>query len=288
MQKGNEPKGKRTPPDPKPDDGKMFCDGDDHESLPNAEPGGGRGPDWPYAYPATATRCTANSKQRSNAARKAGLIEGDQHRRCRNVATSTTNKCRFHGGTVRKKAEGKGGWYGNFKTGRYSKKLGKLAEAYEAALDSPTLLDMRECIAVLDACVQRVMERVDQLDTPDFRRRSVAMYRESRRLLNEGKGPEAGAVLNELGALLERGADEDKSTALLISAVETLQKRIEEAWKIKLTKDEVMNTRDMIGVMGRWIEVILDESDVDVGARIVGRLDGMMRGLGAGLRKTPG
>ena len=66
-------------------------------------------------------------------------------------------KCRLHGGLSR------GGIASaSFKTGRYSKYVpGRLLERYQQSVDDPELLNMRQDIALLDARLSDLLQRVD-------------------------------------------------------------------------------------------------------------------------------
>jgi len=281
---------KIEPPDPSPDDGVMFTDGDDHPSLPDPQPGGGRGEKWPF--PPTSTRCKKHSRLRTVAARAAGLIGSKEMRRCRRPSTKGESCCRWHGKV-------KSGWHGppsiGAAEGRYSKSLGRFREAYEESLVSRSLFDLREGLAVLDSLAKRCMERVEQLDTPQFRRASLEMLDVLSLAIQEGNVDATADALQALSLHLRRGAQEDSSINLLASTVETLQKRVEKAWEIKLKNEETMNVRDMVGVLGMFVNVVLEECQANldpiegeaVAKKIAYRVDTMIRGFGLRGVKKP-
>lgn len=77
---------------------------------------------------------------------------------CSNPAVIGGNgRCRMHNGKA-----AKGVAAPNFKTGRYSKYLPKdLMERYNSSIDDPELLNLRHDIALLDARLSQLLERVD-------------------------------------------------------------------------------------------------------------------------------
>lgn len=239
--------------DPYPDDGIMVTDGADHPSLPDPQPDGGRGEKW--NYPPTSKRCTAASKQRTKAAREAGLIGPTETRRCRRPCTAGFDKCRYHKGQV------PGQWNSKLPSnGRYSKAsgVGRLRQAYEDSLGDSDLLSLREPIAMLDAVAKRRIERVEELDTPYFRQEALRLYLEHREAEAEGKDADADQILHHLGDLLEMGGREDQALSLVTETVEILQRRVEEAWKIKLKAEEVINVRDLVAVLGRLSDIVVE------------------------------
>lgn len=75
---------------------------------------------------------------------------------CTNPAMDN-GRCRKHAGNA-----AKGVAASNFKTGRYSKYLPKdLMERYNSSIDDPELLNLRHDIALLDARLSQLLERVD-------------------------------------------------------------------------------------------------------------------------------
>ena len=269
----------KAPPDPKADDGHFVTLGADHPSLPDPQPDGGRGEFW--NYPPTSLRCKASSKQRTNEARRLGLIEDPEVRRCRRPVTAGKEVCRYHGGITKE------GWSGGVITsGRYTKRLGPLRDAYLSSMNDASLFDLTEPMAVLDSIVKRNMERLEERDTPDFRKRARELFAE---ITACADADEREGKIDALGAHLERGESEDRALNDLTKTVVSFQKRLEEAWKIKLTRDETMNVRDLVGILGKIANIVFDECGVlvnedgeRVGDIIGTRFDEFLGGLGKG------
>ena len=189
--------------------------------------------------------------------------------RCRRTIVSGRRVCRYHGGL----SPG-----GKIIHGRYAKGLGRFRDAYQDALQDPSLLDLRESLALMDITVQKAVERVSDCDTPKFRETAVELYERATR----NEGTEDGVqALNELGDLLRQGMSEDSALDQLAKAAERMARRQEKAWGIKLDAATAINARDLVAVMARWADIVLDEVPKDAAARVIRRIDAEVLGSGA-------
>lgn len=188
---------------------------------------------------------------------------------CGKWPVSGRTRCRMHGGAT----PIAGPTHPTFKHGRQSKwtkALGKLGTLYAEAKESEDLFDLRRQIAVMDVAVQRHAARVSDLDTPDFRRRALELYREAR---NSQDAEQSARALGELGRLLGRGAAEDASFEALVRTADTMARRIEAAYGIKLRGDEVVNQAELTRIVGALVSIMVEEAPSDVAARVVNRAD---------------
>jgi hypothetical protein len=198
-------------------------------------------------------RCTAKSKQSGN--------------RCTKPVVVGRAVCRYHGGLGGRP----------IKHGRYSKALGSLREAYEDARNDPTLLELRDTLAVLDVIVQKCAARVGELDTPQFREKALILYEEAQ---GSTDPLELRAKLRDLGGILRSGVEEDEALGRLSDAVEKMARRQEKAWDLRLSAANAINARDMVALLGRFADIILDEADDETATRIIGRIDREVMGEG--------
>lgn len=165
--------------------------------------------------------------------------------------------------------------------GRYSLRLGRFREAYESALnDGDALLDLHETIALLDMRVQRAAERASEADTPAFRARARELFNQARNAEDPG---EVRAKLSELGRLLDRGAEEDASLEALTNVAEKLSVRQEKAWSIKLSAAQVINARDLHVIMGKFVDIVMEEVESRHASRILERVGVEVLGGSLGL-----
>jgi len=198
-------------------------------------------------------RCTAQSKTTKQ--------------RCTKTVVPGRSVCRFHGGLGGRPII----------HGRYSKSLGRLREAYEEARADPGLLDLRDTIALLDVVVRRAAERAAALDTPEFRETALELFEDA---LQATEPSETDKAMEALGALLREGSQEDDALRELGSSVEKLAKRQEKAWDLRLTAANVINAKDMVALLGRFADIVLEEADADTATRIVQRVDREVLGEG--------
>ena len=148
--------------------------------------------------------------------------------------------------------------------------LGRFREAYESSLDDPSLLDLRETLALLDLVVRQAAERAGRGDTPELRSRALDLLDGVR---GASDPAQAALRLNELHTLLTDGVEEDKSLGALSDAAEKLAKRQEKAWSIKLDAAQAINARDLVVVLGSFADVVMEEADRETAGKIIRRID---------------
>lgn len=198
-------------------------------------------------------RCTAKSKQTGN--------------RCTKPVVPGRPVCRYHGGLGGRP----------IKHGRYSKALGTLRTAYEEARNDPTLLELRDTLAVLDVIVQKAASRVAERDTPRFRARAQELFEAAAGATDPA---ELRVRLRDLGSLIREGVREDEALDRLSDAVEKMARRQEKAWDLRLSAANAINARDMVALLGRFAEIVLDEADPETASRVIARIDGEVMGQG--------
>lgn len=153
------------------------------------------------------------------------------------------------------------------KHGRYSKALlgSKWGAIYDEAIAAQNLLDLREPIAILEAMVQGAAQRTKELDTPEFRKDALELYRVWR---NSSDIAQSEAACKQLGELLDRGADSDQAFSKVADHAERLAKRLEEAWKIKLQKRSAISAADLQVLFALWLDILREETSVEIATRV--------------------
>jgi DNA-binding GntR family transcriptional regulator len=163
-----------------------------------------------------------------------------------------------------------------------------LRDAYRKSLADSTLADLREPLAVLDAIVKRSMDRVEERDTPELRKRALELIEEVQGALSAGDAELGAQKLQALHALLRRGADESEALSNLSDAVDVFARRAEAYWNVKLSRRQSMNAADLIDLMRAFVSIVKTEAPADVSARIVERIDHDVYRGGFGLRLLGG
>lgn len=160
--------------------------------------------------------------------------------------------------------------------GRYSKVLKNsgLVSHYLDAVENKSLFDLKEPIALLEACLQKASERAAERDTPDFRRRCLELYEDAQQASKAGDTQEFVSKMRDLGQLLREGVSEDRATSEIGLQAERLAKRLEGAWRIHLDKAQVYNKQQMVSLLGQFMEFVRIEAGAIVAQRIQSRLVG--------------
>ena len=175
--------------------------------------------------------------------------------RCTQGVPAAGKRCHWHGG-----APGSGR---PLVHGRYSKTLkGKLLAAYQSSLADPKLMDLSETTAALDGLVRTIAERLQNGDTPEFRRRAVEMVDAMIAARGQPDG-EAGKKFQELVTFLRAGEEESRAESILFDRFERLAKRVEEANKILHAKENTIPARKVEELMTALVAALnahVDES----------------------------
>lgn len=173
--------------------------------------------------------------------------------RCRNLSVLGRNVCRMHGGLGGRPA----------KNGRYSRyiKTGALAKAYSDALNDPTQWDIDEHLAVLDAACRRSAERLDEKDTPGFRSGVRKLVVDCEKARDQKDYAAFVEKFDELAELAKRGAAEDGALEEFLRSTERRAKRLEEAWKIRLSAAHAINSRDLVTVLARFMDIVEQKAE---------------------------
>lgn len=187
---------------------------------------------------------------------------------CRAASLYQNGRCHYHGGPTPSGIASV-----HYRTGRWSTALnGKRREHYLSAKDDPDLMDLGRPLALLDTNVAEAVERLEGLDTPDFRKRALTLYIKARRLMQ--KDPKsAGTTLTELGELLQRGAEEDRAREEVGKATSRMARHMEAAWKVRLGAAQAINASDLTAILGAFIEVAADEMEGDALRTFLKRID---------------
>jgi hypothetical protein len=137
-----------------------------------------------------------------------------------------------------------------------------------AQLD-PALYDQSKALAVLSVAVDRSAERVEELDTPAFRRRAVALFQEFQDLMSS-EPAKSLEILRELGAHLRNGERHDRVLEQLVRDAKNLGVLQNDVARVHLSQQSAVNARDLMAFLGMVGDVI---------QRIAGRADQLPLGL---------
>jgi hypothetical protein len=171
-------------------------------------------------------------------------------------------RCKNHGARAGRKPT----------AGRWERSLGRFGEFYAAAKEDPELLDLSRTLAILDMAVERAAKRIEERDTPAFRRRLVELFEEMSTLLREGEASKAQDVMAELGRLIRTGGSEEDAFGELSRAAERLSKRAEKAWDLKLSRKHAIAADDLARILGQFLDFVRLEGTEEIALAVERRL----------------
>ena len=163
-------------------------------------------------------------------------------------------RCRVHGG-----ATPSGIASPHFKHGRNSKAFKALGVHYREALNDPELLNPKRTIAAQNAIVEKVGDRLEELDSPKFREVAVSKYDALMDAWQEGDASKMGAAIRDLGSHLRRGAHEDQALRSLADQVQKLYKQQIDYWSVAFSARASFSAEEMRMSVRVLLDAMLDE-----------------------------
>lgn len=214
--------------------------------------------------------CTAKSKR-----------TGEQ---CRHHATPGRNVCRHHGG---KSLVGIAS--PSFKTGRYSKYIpARLNERYQEAVSDSELLALREDIALIDA---RLVDLLQRVDTGESGRLWRLLQQTHAEMLQARAASDTGKMamkLTELGHLIQEGLADYAAWDDVSKTLEQRRKLVESERKRLVEMQQMITTERAMVLLSVVVDTIrrhvrdrdtLAAISADIGRIVV---DSASRSLSAG------
>jgi hypothetical protein len=146
-------------------------------------------------------------------------------------------RCRMHGGNA-----ARGLAAGNFRTGRRSKYLPqRLLPQYEQALRDPDLLALREDIALVDARLADVLQRVDTGESGQIWRDLRQAFDEFVDARRSGDLPSMRVALERIEQLITRGSSDAAAWRDVAELLEQ-RRRLVESERRRLVESQQMLT----------------------------------------------
>lgn len=143
--------------------------------------------------------------------------------------------------------------------GRFSTLPDRMRAIVERIRADPSLFDLADGLALMEAILEEEGRRLAEGDTPSFRARALELYQEER--------------YGDLGKLLAEGYAAGADHERLHRMADRTQQRREAAWALKLARDKAINAEDLHTLLVRWLGVIERSCpDRKVGALICAEL----------------
>jgi hypothetical protein len=180
--------------------------------------------------------------------------------RCKLNTVPESTVCRFHGGLT-PRGRNSPLW----KHGKYSKHLpSKVAPRYAEALADPELMSLKHDIAVTEARIIELMERIDSGEAGkvwDNLRKAGARFQAAR---NAGNSEGLIKAVAEIGDLVTKGSDEYEAYNEIKSMQEHRRKMTETENKMLIAKQQMISTEQFMQFIVTVVEVIQRHANTHV------------------------
>lgn len=173
-------------------------------------------------------------------------------RQCNALAMSGKRVCDKHGG----KTPG-GALAGAFKTGRYSKHLPtRLLARYNDALLDPNILELNDEIALVDARIHDLLERIDTGESASLLFTMQDTFREFQTANAKHDLEGARNALSSIGNLITKGIADYAVWNEVNGAVEQRRRLVESQRKRDVEAEQYINATQAMLLLGRLEDII--------------------------------
>lgn len=178
----------------------------------------------------------------------------DEKPKCTAVARSTGKRCQRNAEPnssfcILASHRGEGGdrtlCVNAVKHGRFGGLPERMRASLEAARGNRDTLELMTNIAAMCAVSDRLAERVNEKDAPEFRDKARRLYADVLDTLHKIEGGTAIELLRPLGEWLDQGCAEDSALERFSRSCSRVQSHVEAAWKIRLSGQQVINANDL-------------------------------------------
>lgn len=182
---------------------------------------------------------------------------------CRGLAVAGSATCRMHNGH-RAGAP--------IVHGRYATSLkGRVQVAYLASLADPSLLDVEQTIAAMDAIAKAQAERIEEADGAGFRMEAARLVRKCREAAASDPA-EAREAINRLFRWIEDGWSRAKAEREFFDLAERVDRRVSEAAKVRHAKENAIPAQKLTELMVAWISAVERLAAPDLAKQIVAEI----------------
>jgi hypothetical protein len=144
-----------------------------------------------------------------------------------------------------------------FTTGRHSKYLpARLIARYQAMVQDAELLALRDEIALVDARIADVLQRVESGESSRIWRELAAVEREGAAALRRGEGAAAAGALARLRALIAGGNGDWAAWADVLALIRERTVLVETERRRLVQAQHLIAVEDAMAVMGLLIDAV--------------------------------
>lgn len=154
--------------------------------------------------------------------------------------------CKVHGGKSGRKIS----------SGRYARALSTWKPAFERALQDKDLLDTRRDLALMDVTIEKLLARIEELDTPGWRAELAETYEHLKAAMRSKRQAGMGEGLKRLGELIDHGAGLDQLASDLMTYVDKRAARANKADELALRREEKITVSEVAAIFAQWLQVL--------------------------------
>ena len=173
-------------------------------------------------------------------------------KRCKNNTSAGKVVCHIHGGKTPVGIASP-----NYKTGRYSKYLpSRLAGRYQEAVNDPGLLELNHEIALMDARLTSLLERVETGETASLWEDVSRAWAELTAAIREQNKVKQQETAVKLDALIRSGQDDYEAWHEIQDTIEQRRKLVESERKRLVEAQQHVTTVQAMTLIGNILAII--------------------------------
>ena len=158
------------------------------------------------------------------------------------------------------------------KHGRYSRALTTWKHSFERALKDKDLLDTRRELALMDTTIEKLLERVEELDAPKWRTAVQESFDGLQRAVKARKQADVRDSLGKLEDLIKEGAAIDQVSSDLMVYLDKRAARANKMDELALRREEKVTTTELALIFKSWLEVLEGELEPAAYFKVVEKL----------------
>ena len=160
------------------------------------------------------------------------------------------------------------------KHGMYSTAGTRLGDIFDRFIqDADQSKDLDVTLVMATSLLQTRLDKMRELDTPDFRKRAVNLLERSREAAAGGEHQASAKLMGELYALLKRGVAEDRAVDRVEAALDRVEKYQTDFAKLQLMGDKVITEKEFLAYFVRWSETLAQVASPEVVFEVTRRID---------------
>lgn len=144
-----------------------------------------------------------------------------------------------------------------YKTGRYSKVLpARLTERYEESENDAKLLELRAEVSLIDSRIVDLLHRVDKGESGHIWKELKAAHKEMTKATRIGDTVTAAVAMDEIGHLINAGAQDYAAWGEVLSVVEQRRKLVESERKRLTEAQQTLTIEQAMLMIGALTGII--------------------------------